>query len=319
MSQYEGRNAKVVFVEETTLGTKPGTPTGFALPFTRADFTPGDGFVDFEEIDATTTPPTPMASRHSPSARFTFPLHWDAFGHVLQAGLGVPTTTGSDPYTHAYVLGHTNGEIEGTTVERQQNDATTQVSRCYVGGRVNQFVWNMALEGAVSAELQMEFMECEDWNSSLYVSSPTSYTSDAIDEMIAVLKVGGTAVGYVAAFGFTVDWRLGTDVYPVGNAGMRYSLPRSRTRVNGTLDAFLNDAGVTALVDTAEAGTAVNFDIEYVETAASLELKWDINNALLKITGEPIDTSGGLNVTFDWRASGASCISATLINSVASY
>lgn len=316
--QLEGRQVKCVLIEESVFGTEEATPTGYALPFTTADLSPGDGFVDFEEIDALSTPAKPMAARHAPSGRFVFPLHWDSIGWVLKHGIGIEAVTGSDPYTHVFDLGNVLGEAEGFEFERQQLDATKK-GRKFWGGRCSSLAFNMDLEGAADFEMDAAFMKYNAWQTAVDVGSPTSYTSDPIDEMIGVLKVGGTQVGYVGAFGWTVDWQLQTDRYPVGNQGWRYSLARGRPKFNGTLDAFLSDAGVTALVDPAEAGTAVAFDVEYVETAATLELKMDINSALLKITGEPVDTSAGLNVTFDWRAYGSSCFTATLINSVATY
>jgi hypothetical protein len=316
----EGRNAKCVLIEETTFGTEQPTPSGYALPFTSMDLSPGEGFVDFEEIDALTTPPKPMAARHAPSGRFTFPLHWDSIGWVLKYGIGNPATTGSDPYTHVFDLGSAEGEPAGFEIERQQSDFTSAADRGrkFWGGRCSMLSFAQDLEGAVDFDLEAAFLRYNAW-AAVDVAAPTSYTSDAIDEMIGVIKVGGTQVGYVAAFNWSLDWQLNSDVYPVGNEGWRYGLARGRTRVNGTMDAFLNDDAMTALIDPAEAGTVVAFDVEYVETAATLELKMDIDNALLKITGEPVDTSAGLNVQFDWRAYGPSCLTLTLINSVASY
>jgi len=316
----EGRQAKCVFIEEAVFGTEQGTPTGYALPYTSMDLNPGEGFVDFEEIDANTAPPKPMQARHSPSGRFTFPLHWDAIGWPLKYAIGVPDTTGSDPYTHVFTLGDaTQGEAPGFEIERQQGDATAaNAGHKFWGGRVSTFSFAQDLEGAVDFDMDAQFLRHNDW-STVDVAAPTSYTSDPIDEMIGIIKVGGTQVGYIAAFGFTVDWQLSSDVFPIGNQGWRSSLARGRTRCNGTLDAFFTDDVYTDLIAAAEDQSTVAFDVEYVETAATLELKIDINSALLKVTGEPVPSSAGVNVQFDWRAYGTGCLVMTLINSVATY
>lgn len=319
--QSEGRETKMVWVKETTLGTKPGTPTGYRIPFTPGglDLNPGEGFVDFEEVDGESYPSTPMGSRHSPSMRARIPLHWDSIGHIFTQAIGIPTTTGaSDPYTHVFTLGGSNGEAVGFEVERQQNDQT-KVSRLFYGGIVSTLGFSYDVEGGVGFDVAAEFMKYDDWGSSLFVSSPTEYTSDAIDSLIGIIKVGGSAVGYVSGFTFNLDWQLQADRFPVGYEGWRYCLSRGKSKLGGTLDAFLSDAAVTALVDPAEAGTAVAFDIEFTETASNRELLFDINAAKLKITGEPIDTTAGLNVSFDWRTSGSGCFVTTLYNDVASY
>jgi hypothetical protein len=319
VEQAEGRQSKLVWIKESTFGTKEGTPSGFALPHVGMDLGPGEGFTDFEEIDAVAYPAKPMGTRKAPGGRLSLPLHYDSIGHAFAAAIATPVTTGaSDPYEHVFTLGASDPhDIE---IERQQNDTGLGVkSRHFWAGRVASMSYSMAVESAPQFDLDLAFCKAENWTNTAVVASPSSYTSDAIDSLIGVLKIGGSAVGYVAAFSFTIDWRLDTDKYPVGNEGDRGTLSRGRPMVNGTCEAYLNADGVTALLTPSQAGTSVAFDVEFITTASTRELLIDINSADLKITSEGVPTSGGVNVAFDWRAYGSGCFVATLYNDVASY
>jgi hypothetical protein len=320
VEQYEGRNGKMVLIEETTFGTKPSSPPGYNLPFTSATLNPGDGFTDFEEIDGQSVPSTPLGARKAPSGTIQFPLHYDAIGWVLKHCVGIPTTSGDPgPYTHVFELGHANGLPAGFEFERQQPDAgSDNKSRLWYAGRCTTFAMALTVEGAVLFDVGLAFADTPDaWSGTLVVASPTAYTSDAIDQMIGVLKVDNTAVAYVTEFTINIDWQVDTDIYPVCNAGQRGNLPRGKPILTGTMTCIQND-DTNALVDSAEANTAVDLDIE-LTTDANNDLKVDINDARLRQTDESIPGSGGLTVSFDWRAYGTDAVSFDLINSVTSY
>jgi hypothetical protein len=315
--QAEGRQAKLVFVEETVFGTKETTPAGWALPYTNMDLNPGEGFTDFEEIDALSVPSKPMGAKHQPAGNnIELPLHYDAWGFPLKYAIADAVTTGTDPYLHTYTLGAALSP--GLELERQQGDLT-KGNRLFYGGRVATMDFSMDLEGAVKMGLSFGFLRYEAWSATPQVAAPTAYTSDPIDSLLGIIKIDGSAVGYIAAFNFTLDWQLDQDKYPVGNEGWRTSLSRGKPMLGGSLDAFLDDDTVTDLVDAAEAGTAVTFETLFETTNVTESLSFQIANAVLKVTGEPVPDSKGVNVQFDWKASGAGCLICELYNDVISY
>lgn len=315
--QAEGRQAQLVFIEQAVFGTLETPPaTGFALPYTNMDLNPGEGFTDFEEIDALSVPTAPMGAKHQPTGRFELPLHYDSWGWPLKYAVATPVTTLTGPYLHTFTLGGTIAP--GFEIERKQADLT-KGNRLFYSGRVSTMDFALDLEGAVKMTLDCGFMRNRAWTATDQCVTPTTYTSEPVDSLLGIIKIGGTEVGYVAAFNFTLDWKLDQDKYPVGNQGWRSSLSRGKPMFGGSLDVFLDDDTVTDLIEAADAQTAVSFEVLIETTAVTESVSFQITNAKLKQTGEPVQDSSGVNVQFDWKASGAGCFVVELYNSVTSY
>lgn len=314
---FEGRNVKLVYFEQTALGTAPVSPNpGYVLPFASFDASKSAGFTDYEEISGTSTPTKPMGTKIQIGGNMDHPLHFDASYWALRMGLGIPVYSADTPQalssTFVFNLGSAAGQIAGFGIEKQQTDAASTKYRLFHGGRVTNFDFASNLESAVSFGIGMEFLDVEAYSATPIDAAPTEYTSEPVDSLIQVLNIAAAPVCYVESFSGSLDWRLQTDRYPVGCGGVRASLPRGIPMLSGSLGVFANDATMP-LIAAAEAGTEQTFSVVTSEAALTAQLTWTISNAIIKMTGEPVDTTQGLLYTFDWKAYG-DCLTATLIN-----
>lgn len=317
---YEGRNVKLVFIEQTDLNTKPVAGPGFVLAFTQQDISPNDGFTDFEEIDGLSRPTKPMGVTLSPNGSVDIPFHFDSAFWPLKFGVGRHSTAVDTPvvssYTHTFNLGNVLAESPGFAIEKQQLDAATLQGRLIWGGRVNTFGFEVALTSAVIFNLGIEFLEMDAWSASLVVASPTEYTSLPIDSLTQILKVNGSPSVEVDTFNGQIDWRLETDRFPVGAGGVRHSLTRLKPMFSGSVSFFFND-DTHALITASETKAVQSFEILTEGADPNTEsLSFQIANAELAQTGEPVDTSGGQLVPFDWKCY-ADCLTVELVNTTA--
>jgi len=264
-----GANSAISFQLETTYGSDPGSPAG-----TKIGVLAGSG------IGATQALGENMLLRSNPNLADSILLRKDASGnintyatlkafpHLAKFALGSMASSGSvGNYVHTAKIAA--GAMPSWTVEHNFDMAGTDQWFKSNGVACDSFKLSGGVDNFVMTDLQCIAAKTTNTTSALF-SSPTDLTSDTpihgLQVASADLKLG--AAGSLSAFAdllsvdITVSHNLDRNDYRMGQAGIRSSAPRSRSKVTGTLKFMYVDTTAYNLI----AGGA----------ACGLECKWTI-------------------------------------------
>lgn len=236
-------------------------------------------------------------------------------GHLLQALLGAPTTSGTGPYTHTFTP---QADVPSYTVEFKAGSGFSQ----FPGAKFNSLAFSHATDGALMVGIDGLAQDrvtggteqSPSYPTDLYLASTLNISIDGTDiscevEEVSVNlnfnKAGDACFGSQTIGG--VDIEGGGEV----TVNLTY-----RVEASPGVDP------VTELADY-KAGTTSDLILNWVRTSGTDEFKIELPNAVY--TADPMvvtnDALGWARVSLQLRASGADAnfLTATLINSTASY
>jgi len=312
MAQWEGSQAQIVLIEETTLGTTPGTPTGVVLPKSSVEPLIGRKLVDNPTIPGDRLPQKKLRGRLDAGCRLQVPLHFESAGHVLKHAIATPTSSGTGPHTHTGTVG---GALpEGAEIEIQQLDALEYL--LLKGLRADTFGLKVADTGALIAELDFPGLDYDSWSGTATVAAPTEYSAEEpLDLTYATINIDSVAAAYLMGLQLNVAQGVDKDKYTAGNNGKRFSLARGMIAVTGSMDFLVLD---TTLIAKAEQSQVSTFDIT-VNQGTDKILTLTVTNAQLTFTRHQINDAGAETASLDFAAYGSAALAYSLTNTTASY
>lgn len=247
MAQASGSRGRILFLPESTWGTKPSV-------------TPGDSFLVHFESESLDCSQQRMQNPHITSSRNPGPGSLDkvecggginiklnplSHGIVWQALFGAPVTTGAGPYVHTFKVGST---LPSYTVEKGYTDNDDYF--WLNGMTLGSLQLSIAASGYVDTSTTW-MGKGEDASSpavASFDSAPTN-NGDAPFELTnanMAITEGGSPIATVTKVDLTIDNQVDGATYLVAAQGYRGGVTPGIVKVSGTLTAMFDSTTLYA-------------------------------------------------------------------------
>ncbi|MBV5327026.1 MAG: hypothetical protein JZU65_05220, partial [Chlorobium sp.] len=190
----------------------------------------------------------------------------------------------------------------------------------YLGCKCNKFGFEVNPSGILP--LDMDFLGLDRViEVASFDPAAVELEHEAFEAFVASIKVGGATIDTISALKWTLVNNLDGDVYCIGGAGKRYSIPQGSTIVSGSITVLFDSM---ALLDAATNGTdsAIEFSLTNGTgdgTAGNESLKMEFQELIFQEQDPIIKDKKGILLELPWTAflnsgSNASSVMATLKN-----
>ena len=321
MATGKGSDVQFMVMEEDQWGTTPSSPDGYVLAVSGLG---GDWYrrnlIENPELRANRSPSAPVRGNVSVNGSATVPLHLDSVGWLLKYGVGIPALSGS--YVHTSKVNYSGstagGDLPpGLTVEHGYTDIGEY--HVMAGCRIATLGFNATSEGVCTIEAGF----IGEGSFTRYTTSrdttPTSYTSTAIDHFAATIQEGGSSSAIITDINFTLDNGMDDSLFIVGGSGQRGSLPAGIASVTGSLTALFQD---NALLTKAINHTESSLQLTWTSGSDSLQI--DIPELVYEPASPAVSGPAGVRLSLNFQGyyangSDSTCFMSTLTNTVSSY
>lgn len=313
-----GWGTNVLFEYETTPGVFPGGTAWKRLPVLSFDPALRQQLDDvpYFSTPAQRDPSDPLEGLQEVKPRVEVPVDGVAFAHWLKMLMGLPTTTGSGPYTHVFKSG-TLAALPSAGIE---------LGNARIGT-------HLRIAGLKADTLELNWSPRDSTQRATIglIGGATTRSDTAIDASptdpeggfvpfagrLGTVKRDAAALGKIT--GASLRFGNALEEYYELNKDGAASVDEGSTALSGSLDVRLSD---DTLIDDADAGTYHAIELAWF-SSANLSLTFRLPRVRLEKTFPPIRGRGGIQASFNWRASydatDACALKATLVNAVESY
>jgi len=314
MAQAKGISSQILIDWETVFGADPGTPAAFKMPVNPPIGIAADrNMTTPETIRGIRSPAAPSHGNTDVRGPITIPIDQIAIGYWLRALLGVPATTGSDPFTHIYTV---PTSIESMVIDFGFTDIVQYLK--YNGVKLDGFGISIGGDGELTATLDLIGAKMTG-SAVVYDAAPTEPTFTRFNQFQATLNEGGASIAYVKTVDLNIRNNLEPDSFVIGGGGIRGDLPEGFCTIEGTLTAFFQDlALLTKAIDTTESS------LEAIFTSGTKTLTFKIAELDYKLTAPTVESQGGVDVALSFSGyyqddADESAVKVTLVNGHTSY
>jgi hypothetical protein len=316
MGRARGSNAKAFGVFEVTPGTVPAAgPSWFGIPFVSHSLGEERPLIasDLLGQGRETQDPTPDVATND--GDLVVPVDVRNFGHFLKLFFGAPTTTGEvgDGYDHVFTSGAANLPSMSIEIGAPEVPAFST----HYGARGNQLKISMARSGLLNATASLICIgESAPANASAAgVGATAALAIQRFPQATGSVTKDGAALGSVVAADFTFSNSL-EKVETIKPDGRIEDSDPGMVSMTGSVTVRFKD---TTLLAAATAGTPCELDFGW--TIGTFSLIFAVPRVFLPPAKRPITGPNGIQVQFNWQASGAdaAAVTATLHNDVATY
>ena len=234
MPQAEGSQGQIIYDAETTYKTDPGAPDCKILPFKSESFKLSRNIFDSEAITSSRNPKKPGRGKYEISGDIELEIN-PYIATILKHALGANTTTGVSPYVHTMKVGSLP---IGLVIEKGFKDIAQYYK--YNGCRVNSLKMSFTPEGIIAGGINVLGAK-ETVGVTSLDATPTDLGHKPFDALEMSIQEGGSAIAIVTECEFSLENNLDGDVYVIGGAGERKSLPAGKVKVSGNLKALFED------------------------------------------------------------------------------
>lgn len=315
--QAMGVYSKFRIYPETSLNKLPETVKGFELPFNSNSFSSKQNTSVPGTISGRRDSTEPILGNVDASGDVVFPLDSDAFGYILAAAFGKPTTTAAQAkgkYTHVFKPGETQPSF---SVEKVFSNGLYSLIQ---GTKVNQLEMSFGGDGELT--VTAGFLGCkEDMNesSAAEASNITVVPINRFNNFQASLKIDDKDVVVVTDLSLTIPFGLDDSGYAIGSKGYRTRINEGVISPTGQLTAFFDD---NSFIEKAINSTITKIQIKLEKGEDSLVI--DLPEVMFARSTPSIEGASGVTQQLDYSAfyknnALNSCIQFTLTNGVASY
>lgn len=318
MAWASGSNAELLFQKEATYATSPtgSSIAAIQLPFNSCDLKESQPPQQSNVIGAGRTSARPWYGNKVVSGTLTGPIDLLAFGWILRAALGAPTTTGSaSPYTHVFKPTTTltsflldKGLPDGTLYYLYNGCVATGLTINFTPS--GQLQYSMTILGAKETK-----------GTSAYQASPTSDLSKPatiFHNSDVTLSEGGSGTTNIEEFTFSLN-NNSVIGYGMNGSGQGTGACLGAPHVSGRIKAFFDS---DALLLKGRAHTESK--LSAVMTSSTSSLTVAVNELEYSYESPAITGPGGIYTDLTYVGytvddAGASDCVITLVTTQASY
>ncbi|QQR68858.1 MAG: hypothetical protein IPI58_08520 [Alphaproteobacteria bacterium] len=312
MARAYGANAQLLGKFETVYGTPP-SGNYIKFPFVSTDLGSEQGLIASDLLGQGRDPSQPIRDVIRVEGNVVIPVDLRNFGHWLKALLGVPTTTGTGPYTHTF----TSGAASLPSLALEVGMPEVPIFFTEAGVRVNSAQLTFARSGAANATLNC-IAQGETDAGVTGGGTPTTASLTRFNQFQASIKKDGLQLGNVTGAQLTYTNNL-ERIETIRSDGKIDGADPTIAALTGNIEVRFAD---TALIDAATDNTPLELAFAYT-IDADKSLTFTAHEVYLPKPKLAISGPGGVQATFDWQAakatSPARMLTVVLKNDVASY
>lgn len=312
MARAVGARTRVAGALEGTYGT--AETSGFIyLPFVSWGLSQGTPLLADDALGFGADPLPPELDVNDVSGTVSVPLDVSSVGFWLSLIFGEATPSGADPYTHVFT---SNGwDLPSATFEVQQPDAGHYP--LIAGGQASGFTISHRPGGQVMTMSVPMVAKSETLDTETNAGTPTALAYNRFSPRAVGFNRNGSALGNVLSLDLTYSNGLEA-VRTVASDGNIAGADRGKGSLTCAMTVrFTNGALMTQATGEAEE------DYALVCSAGSHSLTLAMPRGFLPIPKREVSGPGGIDVTFEaqfaQQSNGNPMLTATLVNSVASY
>jgi len=319
MAQQKGATASIMLGFESTFGT--AATAGFILPVNY-----GENLVGTQNINSRNTirgnrnPNQGFRGNRQVGGTIVVPVDSVALPYWLTLLFGDPTSSGGPNYIHEWKIANTQ---PSGTIEKAFTDLTTARYNRFLGCKINGFTIDFGGDGELVINFNVVGAE-DSWQTSAFDGTPDTISLSAINNFDGAVAEGGGASTIITRV--SLDVQMGLDMrdenIPIGDGGIRSSIPEGTVQVSGSVTAQFDDAGYT-LLGKGVAGTESSLKVTCTRSTTSI-FELELQELEYGRPGVPIANPEGLLLDLPFTGhyedgSEASVIVARVTNTTASY
>ncbi|MDO6587701.1 phage tail tube protein [Salipiger sp. 1_MG-2023] len=319
MPNARGDRAKLFSRRQTTFGTAESAGAGafYTLPFYSYNVTPSGELSNDEAIRGDSFPGDAVHGLRNLAGALVVPMGLDSIGWWLAQLLGLPTTTGTGPYTHAFVAAANPGILLATH-GITHNDLSTHFTQDSLAAQ------SIEITGAKNGQRQrvtLNMVGREEIKAGTTLdTSPVAFADDPVPVGFqGLLSIDGSEAAGVTQANLTLATGREADQEAMNGLATASDIQPGMWDLSGSLTARFRDTG---LYDAASAGTAIALSLAW-QISANYSLTIALPSVTLERTGIPIEGRDVISSSFNWRANrpatGDELIEVTLINATSDY
>jgi len=237
MPQAQGANTQIIYDQETTFGSSPGSPDAKLLPFISEGLGQKRPLIRTDIMRANRNLTKPTRGSKDVSGSITMELN-PYLGILLKHLLGSVSTTGAGPnYTHTIKVGTLPVSL---CIEKGFTDITTPQYFLYNGCRVNRASFEFNPDSYVNTVFDF-LAKKETVSGTSLDGTPTDLGHLPFEGAEMTLEEGGASIAYVSKLTMEISNDLDGSNYVIGGGGERRALPAGKCAVTGRLTALFED------------------------------------------------------------------------------
>jgi hypothetical protein len=262
MAQQRGANVTIIYDTETAYKTTPASVDAMVLPYISESVRLNRNLIESKTIRSSRNPQMPVRGNVDVAGDINFELS-PQYGRMLKHIFGGYTPSGeSAPYTHTFKIGDLP---VGMMIEKQFTDLATAEYFQYNGCKVNQFKCTAKTEGMIDCSVSLIGAK-ETVAVASFDATATDNGHTPFDGFTGSVKQGGSPMGIVTGFDFTIDNGLDGGTYVLDGTGQRYSLPEGSAKVSGSLQCLFD---AVVLYNLAVAHTETSLELHFTSGAGT--------------------------------------------------
>jgi len=210
---------RLVIWPESTLGTRPATPSGYVMPYFDTDLGATEPVIESTVKRWDMNSSQPGRGKWSlEGKKINVPIERSAFGVWLMAYFGAPTDSGAgDPYTHTFKRGLTNGPSFGAELWNDANDKGDSYDGLVVYGL--EFTVDPE-DGEVKVGVMVAGIgkNTLDEGTEVDATPAATFTDDVFVKLGSQIKIDGAVSDYVVSATLRLERAISIRAIPDGNA-----------------------------------------------------------------------------------------------------
>ena len=317
ITQAMGVYSKTRLYPEKSLNTFPDTVKGYELPFNSNSLASSQNTTDPGTITGRRDAVEPILGNVDCTGDLVTPVDTDAFGYILAAAFGVPTTTAgtkSGTYKHVFKPDETQPSF---AIEKVFSNGLFSLIK---GVKVNQMEMTFGGDGELTATVGL--LGCNETLGKTAAAEAANITTvglNRLNNFQASLKIDGEEVAIATELSLTIAFGLDDSGYAIGSNGYRTRINEGLISPSGKLTAFFDDE---TFVNKAINSTITSLQVTLTKGDDSLII--DIPEVLFARKTPGIEGATGITQELDYSAFYKAneldtCIQFTLVNSVEKY
>ena len=262
MTQQAGAATSIIFDTETVYKTTPATSTAHVLPFVSESLRLNRNLLASKTIRASRNPQAPTRGNLEVSGDINFELS-PQYGKLMKHIFGsYGVAGGGAPYTHTYKIGTLP---IGLSIEKQFPSLAVPKYLLDNGCKRNSFKLSAKTEGPIDCSVSILGAR-EVIGAATMDASTTDNGHTPFDGFEGTVKQGGSLLGTVTAYEFSLENALDGNTYVADGTGERHSVPECEANVNGKITILFED---TVLYAIAVANTETAVEVHFTKGAGT--------------------------------------------------
>ncbi len=294
-----GSAVVVGIYDEVTYKSTASVTSGRKAYFTQCGLVAKRNLLQPNTISGDRSRSLPLIGNLDVSGSLNIEVSPEQVGFYLRHAVGVPVTTGADPYVHTFRPGPLP---VGLIVEKNwvPTGLTDKVEH-FLGCRIGQATFTIPTEGPCTLNMSLQGANYAIATAPLDASQEdVGHTGFAASD--CTVLVGGVSTACVKTGSITLDNTLDGGRYCIGGGGVRKDLPEGFAEVKGSITALFESF---ALIDAAMAGTDTTLELlmsrgDGLGGAGNESLSIKLDHARLALASPEISSPGGVEVAFDF-------------------